>query len=296
MIGGRRLDRAASLTAQINAAQRAAETLQPSHRRLIDDPYSGWFVTHPVLKLLLVHRLSAACALWVLDRLYGGLHAHIVLRVRYADEQVRWARGAGIDQLVLLGAGFDTTSQRATGDTMTVFEVDMPTTQAAKRAIFDRRSPIGASQGVVWVACDFEHDDLKTCLHSAGFDPAKPALVLWLGVTFYLTGTAFDTCLAALGTLCAPGSRLVFDYGDPGIVDGTTGWASARRVARLVARRGEPYRTGLTAAQLDQRLQRHGFWPATHYRVPDLLARYAPSARRDISSDDWLAIVCVDRS
>lgn len=295
-MSGRRLDRKASVSAQLNAVQRAGESLQPPHLRLIDDPYSASFVTHPAFRLVLVHRLMAAWWIRVLDRMYGGMHAHVVLRARYADEQVRWAPAAAIDQVVLLGAGFDTTSQRADGCAMTVFEVDAPTTQRVKRAILDRQSHPGTAQRVVWVACDFEHDNVETRLTSAGFDPARPALVIWLGVTFYLTSAAFDACLAALDRLCAPGSRLVLDYGNPGIVDGTTTWAGARRLSRAAARRGEPYRTGLTATQLDQHLQQHGFRPATHHRVPDLLRQYGPAARRGLSSDDWLAIACADHS
>src|SRR3954452_12455364 len=112
VVAHRRLDRTASLTAQLNAAQRAAETLRPPGRRLIDDKYSRHFVEHPALRAMLAHPRSADAALRVIDCRWGGLHAHIMLRVRYADDACEAAIRDGIEQIVLLGAGFDTTGLR----------------------------------------------------------------------------------------------------------------------------------------------------------------------------------------
>ena len=53
---------------------------------------------------------------------------------------------------------------------------------------------------------DFEHGGLAARLCAEGFDPARPALVSWLGVTMYLTQPAISQTLAELGTL-APGTR-----------------------------------------------------------------------------------------
>ncbi|EUA03183.1 methyltransferase, TIGR00027 family protein [Mycobacterium kansasii 824] len=235
---GRRLDRKASLTAQINAAQRAAETLQPPARRLLDDPYSRHYARHPMLRAMLAHRWLAGVALGVFDRRWGGLHAHIVLRVRYADDLCMAAIAEGIDQLVLLGAGFDTTSLRLAGQPVTIFEVDAPTTQAAKRSTTERLLPRQANSRTVWVPVDFEHGALRERLLASGFDPERRSVVVWVGVSMYLTARAIDATLADLATVCAPGSRLLVDYIDAGVATATTRWASARRVTRVVARRG----------------------------------------------------------
>src|SRR5690242_182102 len=140
-VAERRLDRKPSLTAQANAAQRAAESMRPPDRRLLDDPYSRHFVEHPALRAMLAHPRAADAALRVFDRCWGGLHAHIVLRVRYADDACKAAINDGVDQLVLLGAGFDPTSMRVATAPVTVFEVDAPTTQAHKRPVIERLLP-----------------------------------------------------------------------------------------------------------------------------------------------------------
>lgn len=289
----RRLDRTASLTAQANAAQRAAETLRPANRRLIHDPYASNFVEHPVLRAMLAHPRTADAVLRVFDRLWGGLHAHIALRVRYTDDACRTAISDGIDQMVLLGAGFDTTSLRLAGAPVTVFEVDAPATQARKRPIAERLLP--ASSRTVWVPCDFERDALREHLLDAGLDPTKPSLVSWLGVTPYLTRGAMAATLSDLADVCAPGSRLVVDYIRAGVVDGSTPWRSARRMTRLVARRGEPYRSDFTESGLNALVGEHGFTAGEHLTVCGLLDRYDPTRNSQLAADDWLAIASARR-
>ncbi|GBE68092.1 S-adenosyl-L-methionine-dependent methyltransferase [Mycobacterium sp. MFM001] len=283
------------MTAQINAAQRAAETLQQSGRRLLDDPYSRHFVRYPVLRAMLVHRIVAGAALRMFDRRWGGLHAHIVLRVRYADEACEAAIRDGIGQIVLLGAGFDTTSLRMAEKPVTIFEVDAPATQKDKRPVTERLLPVPAVAETVWVPCDFEENVLKKRLIESGFDPARPSVVVWLGVSMYLTGHAIDATLADLAELCAPASRLVVDYIDAGVMTARPVWKSARRVARMVARRGEPYRSGFTAIELDELFATHGFKGADHATVSALLRRYDPAGTRGLSDDDWLGIATAQR-
>ncbi len=288
----RRLDRTASLTAQVNAAQRAAESMRPPGRRLIDDPQSRHFVEHFALRSVLAHPLSADAALRVFDRVWGGLHAHIALRVRYADDACEVAIKAGIDQLVLLGAGFDTTSLRLADAAVTVFEVDAPATQAHKRPVVER---LAERRQIAWVPCDFEHDALRDRLLEAGFDPARPSLIIWLGVSMYLTRDAIDATLSDLAQLCAPGSRLVIDYLRAGVAAARTPWPGANRIARVVARRGEPYRSDFTERGLDAVLTAHGFQPEEHRGVAALLRRYDPTNKSRLAADDWLAVATAYR-
>src|SRR5258708_1842420 len=273
-VANRRLDQKASLTAQVNAAQRAAETMRPPSRRLLDDPYSRHFVEHPALRAMLAHPRSADAALRVLDCVWGGLHAHIVLRVRYADAACKAAINDGVDQLVLLGAGFDPTSLRLATAPVRVFEVDAPTTQAQKRPVIERLLPVRRDSQTVWVPCDFEQDVLRERLLSSGFDPARPSLIVWLGVIPYLTRGAIDATLSDLAEICAPGSRLIVDYIRAGVVAERTPWRSAGRVARVVARRGEPYRSDFTEADFGQVLAGHDFEPRENLCVSALLRRY----------------------
>src|SRR6266516_5477 len=58
-----------------------------------------------------------------------------VLRGRFAEDRLEWARQRGVKQYVILGAGLDTFALRHANDlgTLAVFEVDDPPMQAWKR-------------------------------------------------------------------------------------------------------------------------------------------------------------------
>ena len=292
---GRRLDRRASWTAQVCAAQRAAETLRPPDSRRLDDPYSRYFVRNPALRAALSHPLAARAFIAMLDRRFPGVHAFTVLRVRYTDDVYRAAINDGIDQIVLLGAGFDTTSLRWDGAPVTIFEVDAPSTQEEKRAIAEQLLSDGYNSHVTWVPCDFEHDALRERLLSSGFDPTRPSLVAWIGVSLYLTRDAIAATLVDLAALCAPRSQLVLDYIDADVITGKTQWKGARRAARAVALRGEPYRSGFTSTDVDALLAAHGFECGEHRRTPELLQRYAPAHVSRPVGNHWQAITTAQR-
>jgi len=198
--------------------------VRPPDNRRLDDPYSRYFVRHPALRAVLTHSLAARAFTSMLDCLFPGLHAFIVLRVRYIHNMYRAAINDGIDQLVLLGAGFDTTSLRREGAPVTIFEVDAPSTLKDKRVISEQLLKDGYGSQVTWVPCGFEHDVLRERLLRGGFDPTLRSVFAWIGVSLYLTRDAVAATLGDLAGLCAPGSQLIFDYIDADVVTGETRW------------------------------------------------------------------------
>src|SRR5260370_567743 len=128
----------------------------------------------------------------------------------------------------------------------TVFEVDAPPTQRAKREVIRRHGL--PDHGVRYVSCDFERDTLSARLRQNGFDPHAPSLVAWWGVSFFLSEDAVHQTLADVASLTAPGSRFLFDYLDSGVVDGTTVFRGARRALAPLTRRGAAYPVALPRA------------------------------------------------
>ena len=134
--------------------------------------------------------------------------------------------------------------------------VDRLLTQADKLARIDRAG-WKRPEGLAFVPVDFTRDSLAERLCSAGFDPAARAFFSWLGVTYYLPAEAVEETLAALSSLCAAGSALVFDYPDEGFFS-----AGERRVQNtiLMAKAGgEPMRSAFSRPALEALLQKHGF-------------------------------------
>ena len=117
---------------------------------------------------------------------------------------------AEMSQFVILGAGFDTRALRLPkGTPVKSFEIDTPKTQTAKREIMKK---VGIdSPSVTFVSADFEKEDWLARLVDSGYDPGKPALFLWEGVTMYLDRTAIEDTLRKVAST-AKGSVIAFDY------------------------------------------------------------------------------------
>lgn len=164
-------------------------------------------------------------------------------------------------QLVVLGAGLDTRAWRLDGLAgTTVFEVDHPATQAAKRA---RLAGITArADDVRFVPSDFTERALAADLATAGHRSDEPTTWVWEGVVAYLTSHEVAATLADVAARSAPGSRLALNYQ---MRSGRAGFGRllARAVLRLARTtdpwREEPHRSAWTQGELATLLARYGF-------------------------------------
>ena len=279
-----------SRTAETTATQRAAERHMPRERRLLDDPYAAHFVSRPPFRLLARFAPLARVTLRLLDRRFPGLHAIILLRGAYGDRVID--EHPELEQVVLMGAGFDSSAWRKAREGLRFFEVDAPTTQGAKRELMARA---GLETPAVLVPCDFELAKPGPLLRDAGLDPALPTLTLWLGVTYYLTLDAFRGALEDIASYTAPGGLLVLDYGDESVISDDSPYIGARRAAAWVEKRGEPYVTGFTREELEAELAAKGFDLVEHLHMPELAKRAGPTGGAWCSLDDWARVALARR-
>ena len=97
----------ASSTAQSMVAFRLTETLKPLDEQICNDPYAKNLIDCNLTvlgKLYLPHKI----ALWLHERILPGFYNAIITRVRFFDDYLVHCIGNNIQQLVLLGAGYDT--------------------------------------------------------------------------------------------------------------------------------------------------------------------------------------------
>jgi methyltransferase (TIGR00027 family) len=276
------------------AVQRALESARLRSSRLFCDAFAQHFVSRRWRLVIRASRVGAVRrAVEVLyDRVAGpGPRACAVARTRLIDDLVSDAR-SWIGQLVILGAGFDSRAYRLPGlEEVTVFEVDHPATQQAKREVLGRvLAGIVAGDPLVWhvrfVPVDFERDDLGRALRGAGYRDSAPSLFVWEGVTNYLTSAAVDQTLGAVYGLAAGGSLLVFTYVDRAVLAGDDSrFPEARRWIEGVRRRGELWTFGLDPAEVAEFLARRGFGLIGDVSAAEAGERYfRPLGRRERGS------------
>lgn len=229
-----------SRTAFTAAAARAAHPLVDAEPQLFTDVHALALLGDRAEELVRYHRLHGE------HPILRDARTQVTVRSRFTEEAL--AR-SGAGQYVLLGAGLDSFAHRNELG-VRVFEVDQPEMQEYKR----NRLP----GDVTYVPVDFETDDLARALVAAGFDPAEPAFVSWLGVTMYLTRASIAKTLAALGNF-APGTMLSTGYLLPAELLDAEAQAYVDAVAAMAAREGEPWRSCLSPAEMSLLLTENGF-------------------------------------
>jgi methyltransferase (TIGR00027 family) len=149
-----------SLMAEGIAITRAMESEKPAAERLLYDPYAKYFVT-PVLAFLVKFFTKIGYG----ERKGPGVQEFLVARTRYIDDYLQSCIDAKIEQLVILGAGYDARAYRfdSLKGRVRVFEVDHPAMQKVKVARLKRI--MGAlPEHVVCVPIDFDAESLETRL------------------------------------------------------------------------------------------------------------------------------------
>jgi methyltransferase (TIGR00027 family) len=271
-----------SRTAEGMAMLRALEQQQPAARRIIHDPFAKEFLFHRAFRWLANSRWLAHGVLRFLQYWAPGGQEFLTIRPRLVDELAGAQAAQGVGQIVLLGAGFDTMAWRireALHD-VTIFEVDHPATQQAKCQASAR---IGQPDNLRFVAVDFERDDFVEKLREAGFDSTRQSFIVWVGVSYYLTGKAVADTLRRIAATGKPGTKLVWDYMLAEVVDGTSSDQAALDKARRAAKLGEPWLFGLQPEQVGEYLAQFGLRLLKDYEPEELRARYCPSRQMPMS-------------
>jgi methyltransferase (TIGR00027 family) len=199
-------------------------------------------------------------------KLLEGRVGMMVARTVAIDDFVR-AHTDGAAQLVILGAGLDGRAWRMPElRETTVFEVDHPDSQRAKRARAASLRP--AARDVRFVPVDFTRDRLDDALAAAGHDPNRPTTWIWEGVVMYLTPDDVAATLRVIEQRSAPKSALVLLY--------MTRAPIMVLVRYLLRRMGEPVRSTYTPSQMAALLARFGFTIARDEDLPSMGRRMTP--------------------
>jgi methyltransferase (TIGR00027 family) len=213
------------------------------------------------------------------------LRLFIAVRTRFAEDALAAAVERGVRQLVVLGAGLDTYAYRTSlVETLRIFEVDHPATQAWKRQRLAEVA-IPVPHRLTFAPIDFEQETLADGLTAVGFDPAQQTFFTWLGVVPYLTEQAVFSTLGFIARLPG-GAHLVFDYANPPDSSADPGEHTTEHetLAARVASMGEAFRCLFETDVVRARLSDLGFCDVEDLGPALIRERYF--ANRGSSSPD----------
>jgi methyltransferase (TIGR00027 family) len=281
-----------SRTAEYMALFRALEHARPPKTRLFTDPFAQaflgprlrWLVTLSALPGL----VDVVCR--VIDHRWPGARTSAVARTRLIDDRAGAAIAEGVQQIVLLGGGFDSRAYRLEGgEPLAFFDVDHPSTQARKRQVL--RDVIGEpSSRVRFVPTDFDRDSIETTLPAAGYDQSRPTLFIWEGVTNYLTDRAVDHTLRwCAGSV--PPSQIAFTYVHRAVLDDPAAFYGTARLFAILEASGERWTFGLEPSRVAAYLGERGYRLDEDLGAAEYRARYFGSSSAAMRGYEFYRVV-----
>ncbi len=279
--------------AETVALIRALESSKAEAERICYDPYAIRFISPGMLEFMIREPEKFKTENERINRSLPGYANSVVARVRYFDDVVESSVSSGIEQLVILGAGYDTRAYRIEGlKKINVFEIDQPDTISAK--VEKIKEIFGSLPGhVTYVPVDLDADSLSQRLAKNGYDCSKKTLFVMEGLIYYLPQDAVDGLFSFIAHNSGRGSAVIFDYGrvKPETHEGkagTDGYDFAKQ-------RGEPVKSHI-GESIEVFLAMRGFSKIRNLDSEDYKKAYfhGANADREVSSLASFAYAAVE--
>ena len=266
-------------TAQGVAKQRLIETIAGPEKSVINDPYADKFVIGSGVIKLMGHRLNV----WLTSKLAPGFHEHLISRTRFIDDLIEKSAKEGIEQYVILGAGYDSRANRLNlPPSLKIFEVDQPEVSDIKLSKLPKDLP--NLENITYVNVDFSYQSLSEQLLTAGFDQTKSTIFTLEGVSQYITKEAVSSTIQEL-SLITKDARSIFFMSyvdellnkDPAACFGK-GYPNPSKKANLIqtlsAKVGEPWISFYSDEEVESILAKNGYSIKENVTLEDLNSLY----------------------
>ncbi|MEN6293474.1 MAG: class I SAM-dependent methyltransferase [Methanobacterium sp.] len=270
-----------SKTAETIAVVRMSESRKPEDERICYDQYAVHFVSQAVLDFAVHNPEKYKAFVARNERLVPGASNSIVARVRFFDDIVKSSINRGLEQLVILGAGYDTRAYRIEGlDKVKVFEVDHPATQSIK---IEKITEIFGSllDYVTYVPMDLELDKFSQQLLKSGYNKSLKTLFIMEGLLMYISPEIVDEILSFIVHNSGKGSAIIFDYIPLSVVDGTCKLEAGQNWRNGVMAVGEPFLFGIKDGEIQSFLDQRGFKDVKNMISEDYKKAYFNGKNKD---------------
>ena len=281
----------ASRTAEQNALFRALESSRPERERISDDPLARHFLTWPLTVVTCIAAIPGGTKFVssFIDRRWPGVRSSVVARTRLIDDVITTALEKDIEQMVILGAGFDSRAYRLPRlRAIDVFEVDHPDTQAAKQRVL-KRLLSALPTHVHFVALDFKRDDLTSAMCAAGYRESARTFILWEGVTNYLTESAVDSTLRWCSRASAR-SFLLFTYVHRDILTRPSAFVGTKNLFASLEKAGERFTFGMEPSHVPQYLADRGLSLEQDLGAAEYRERYFGAEARTMRGHEFYRV------
>ena len=290
-------------TAQGVAKVRHCESiLEDPSERLYEDPYAHLMYDGSIVQTWLGGNKTRGLFDWFLK----GMYDLLTLRTKWIDDEIIAAISAGdasAEQLVILGAGYDTRGFRLDlPEGFIAVEVDQPDVQSSKRKIIDsiaktetdvasRLNPTNGGPKVEFVSIDFNKDSIgeDTLMASSSLEGSKRTIVTLEGVTQYIPESSTADTLQKVHELFPAGSLLLISY----VPDSLYEESNNKKVSwllKIVDSLGEPWITSWSPESFASFLGNCGYRVISDVGFAELNEKYLVPRNRGLAKEEMVPL------
>ena len=244
--------------------------LAPEHH----DPFAASFCGAPLSYAFMWPPLTLPL-FHFLYRDIMGCSSPLLLRAACMERYLKEAVEKGVEQYVMVAAGMDSFVVRKPqlASRLQVFELDLSTTQAKKKACLERAG-VTLPDHVHLIPTDLTTTTLKKSLQQSAFDFEKKTFFSMMGISYYLTPEVFYGTAQHIKDHFASESMLVFDY----LLDDASLTSEQlthkAEIMKFVADLGEPMIFETSTDELRKSMEDVGFSQRGHHLFVDLNQEY----------------------
>jgi len=272
----RRIESTTSLTAEMTCISRAVSYLETNGHYHSNDHIAVWLLptyframVHVSLFRLLFRRIFAPT----------GIYEYIIARTKYIDSSFKKALAESFDQILLLGAGFDTRALRFQKEARRthIYELDASPTQRVKLWQY-KKLGLDIPSNVEFIAIDFDTNLLSSNLDTAGFRKDSKSLFILEGLIMYLNQKSANATFQTIQSYAGAGSWIVFDYVQASVIRNENTLYGETEIKRSVSKAGEQWQFGIEPNEINSFLSTYGFRVLDHMDSKELERIYFQGA------------------
>ena len=252
----KRIESKTSRTAEFTCMVRCLSYLEKRPQYKSDD-YISYIIMNslikPFIRLPIIKKR-------IISKFPSGMYEYVIARTKYIDEVAKTAMQDGTEQILILGAGFDSRGIRFQdmANNAEIFELDAPVTQNAKIERY-KEMRIVIPGNLVFIPIDFDKQSISDRLSECGFERGKKCLIIMEGLTMYLQSESIDSLFKIIRDFTGKESKIVFDFIYSSVINHENLYQGEKKLVESVSKSDEGFCFGLEKENLLHFLSTYGF-------------------------------------
>lgn len=279
-----------SRTAQYMALFRAIETERPIKKRLFTDKYAINFLDTGLKTATKISGLPIIGSLIpkIIHRKALGELSSGTARTKFIDDLLLQTIQNGIQQVLILGAGFDTRALRLDFlKEIPIIEIDHPDTAKFK---IEKLKQIGRlPDNIRYLQLDFNKESLNSLAQKNNIDFTKTTTIIWEGVTNYLSEEAINKTFEFIKHF-PQNSFILFTYIHKQVLDNANVFEGTGKLFENLKQNEERWTFGFIPSELPNYLQQFGISLIDDKGASEYRNKYIPERKGQLNGYEFYRV------